>query len=295
MPQILIYFLTLTALYILMSWTIYLPYRIGQLHFLPVACMAVTAYLGGFAGREWGWPFVIILLLGIVVGAIIAFLPALAIGDAPCFTVVIVGVTFIFIVKTIIENWELLGGTVGFFGIPPVGHLLPLAYVIVALLGYLIYRIDHSYVGRSASVVFVNRQVAIALGINIKNLGIFYQTLSGAIAGMVGVLYGFLFGSLFPDFFAFSMVGTLMCMLFVGGYTNMWGALIAAPLLGGIPLIVPSSIASWRQIIYGSLLVLILLWRPEGLITKRMLWNLRRTFSNKFFPRQMENSTKSNS
>jgi branched-chain amino acid transport system permease protein len=245
--------------------------------------MAITAYLGGFAGREWGWPFILILLVGIFVGAIIAFIPALIIGDAPCFSVVIVGVTSILIVKTIIENLEFLGGTIGFFGIPPVGYLLPLTYIILIILGFFVYRIDHSRLGRAAAVIFVDKEVAATLGINIKHLGIFYQTIAGAIAGMVGVLYAFLLGSLFPDFFAFTMIGTLMCMLFVGGYSTMWGVVISAPILGGIPLLVPSAIVSWRQIIYGALLIFILLLRPEGLITRKMLRNLHERLLGSLF------------
>jgi len=276
LPIVLYYFLAFTAINILMCWTLYLPYRVSQLHFLSVACMAIAAYFGGFAAREWDWPFVLILLVGIGIGAFVAFIPSLAIGKAPCFTVVIVGLTFIFIVKTIIENWELVGGTVGFFGIPPVEHLLPITYLLLIIVGFFIYRIDHSRLGRAASVVFVDKDVAATLGVNVKNLGMFYQIIAGAIGGMTGVLYAFLIGSLFPEFFGFHIIGALMCMLFVGGYTTMWGVVISVPILGGLPLLLPSAVASWRQVIYGVLLILIILFRPEGLISKRMLSTLKR-------------------
>lgn len=275
MSEILYYFLGFTAIYILMGWALYLPYRVGQLHFLIVACMAVTAYFGGFAAREWGWPFVMILIGGIFIGAMISFIFSLAIGKAPCFTVVIVGLTSVFIVKTIIENWRLLGGTVGFFHIPTVNNLLPIIYIFLFVVGFLIYKIDHSRLGRAASVVFVDREVAVTLGVDIKKLGMFFQIMAGAIAGMAGILDAFLVNSLSPEFFTFSMIGYLMCILFVGGYTTMWGVILSAFILQGIPLLFPSEIASWRQVIYGALLVVIILMRPEGLITRKMLWRLK--------------------
>ena len=275
MSEILYYFLGFTAIYILMGWALYLPYRVGQLYFLIVACMAVTAYFGGFAAREWGWPFVLILIGGIFIGALIAFIFSLAIGKAPCFTVVIVGLTSVFIVKTIIENWRLLGGTVGFFHIPTVNNLLPIIYILLFVVGFLIYKIDHSRLGRAASVVFVDREVAVTLGVDIKKLGMFFQIMAGAIAGMAGILDAFLVNSLSPEFFTFSMIGYLMCILFVGGYTTMWGVILSAFILQGIPLLFPSEIASWRQVIYGALLVVIILMRPEGLITRKMLWRLK--------------------
>jgi len=281
LSEILYYFLGFTAIYILMGWALYLPYKVGQLHFLIVACMAVTAYFGGFAAREWGWPFVLILIGGIFIGAMISFIFSLAIGKAPCFTVVIVGLTSVFIVKTIIENWRLLGGTVGFFHIPTVNNLLPIIYIFLFVVGFLIYKIDHSRLGRAASVVFVDREVAVTLGVDIKKLGAFFQIMAGAIAGIAGILDAFLVNSLSPEFFTFSMIAYLMCILFVGGYTTMWGVILSAFILQGIPLLFPSEIASWRQVIYGALLVLIILMRPEGLITRKMLWRLKPRLSYK--------------
>jgi len=281
LSEILYYFLGFTAIYILMGWALYLPYKVGQLHFLIVACMAVTAYFGGFAAREWGWPFVMILIGGIFIGAMISFIFSLAIGKAPCFTVVIVGLTSVFIVKTIIENWRLLGGTVGFFHIPTVNNLLPIIYIFLFVVGFLIYKIDHSRLGRAASVVFVDREVAVTLGVDIKKLGAFFQIMAGAIAGIAGILDAFLVNSLSPEFFTFSMIAYLMCILFVGGYTTMWGVILSAFILQGIPLLFPSEIASWRQVIYGALLVLIILMRPEGLITRKMLWRLKPRLSYK--------------
>ena len=151
-----------------------------------------------------------------------------------------------------------------------------IVYLLLIIVGVFIYRIDHSRLGRAASVVFVDKDVAATLGMNVKRLGMFCQIIAGAIGGIAGVLYAFLIGSLSPEFFAFTMIGTLMCMVFAGGYTTMWGVVISAPILGGIPLLLPSAVASWRQVIYGVLLILIILLRPEGLITRRMLLSIKR-------------------
>jgi branched-chain amino acid transport system permease protein len=145
--------------------------------------------------------------------------------------------------------------------------------------GFLIYNIDHSRLGRAASVVFVDREVAVSLGVDIKKLGMFFQIIACAIAGMAGILDAFLVNSLSPEFFTFSMIGYLMCILFVGGYTTMWGVILSAFILQGIPLLFPSAIASWRQVIYGALLVIIILIRPEGLISRKMLWRMKPKFS----------------
>jgi ABC-type branched-subunit amino acid transport system permease subunit len=63
-----------------------------------------------------------------------------------------------------------------------------------------------------------------------------------------------------------------MTIIFVGGYATMWGTVLAAPLLYGIPLLFPPEIASWRIVIYGALLILVLLLKPEGFITRRSVY-----------------------
>lgn len=263
-------------IYILMTWAIYLPYRVEHLHFLTVSIMAITGYLAGVLAVNFGWTFLPTLLIGIIMGALFSFLISFAIGEAPTFTVVIVGITFIYIVKTIIENTDYLGGTVGFFGIPVVEHSLLTMLIIVIIIGYLLYSIDNSRLGRAASVVFENKNMAKAMGVNPKKLGMLFQTISGGIAGSAGVLYAFFVGSLFPDFFTFHLIGTLMTILFIGGYTSLWGIIPAAFLLRGIPMVLPSSISSWRILIYGVLLVAIIAIKPKGLITKKMVWKLKR-------------------
>ena len=269
------YFFGFSLIYILMAWSIYLPYRVKHLHFLAVATMAVTAYFSGVAAVNWNWPFALILLTAVTLGALISYLISFVTGDVPTFTVVIVGITFIFIVKTIIENTDYLGGTMGFFAIPLMDYPLLIMGGITIFVGYLLFMIDHSQLGRAASVIFENREMAHSLGIDIKKIGRLFQTMSGAIAGAAGVLYAHFTGSLFPDFFSFHLVGTLVTILFIGGHTTMWGVVFSALLLGGVPVLLPSFVSSWRILIYGVLLLSVILIKPEGIITRKMIWKIK--------------------
>ncbi len=51
----------------------------------------------------------------------------------------------------------------------------------------------------------------------------------------------------------------------------MWGVVVSVPILEGMQLLLPSAIASWRQVIYALTLIVIILLLPGGLITKRTL------------------------
>jgi branched-chain amino acid transport system permease protein len=281
-PLPLYYFVSITAVNILMSWALYLPYRVAHLHFITVANMAISGYAAAFLVMTLHVPFGWALLAGFALGGLVGYVVSLFIGDAPTFAVVIVGFTFIFITRTVVENLKAIGGTMGIFGLPniggsPVTHrwtIIAILYGLVLLVGFLIHRFDHSRLGRAASAVFVDKDLAASLGIDRKKLGMLVQTFSCTVAGGCGVLYGFIYKSFHLDFFTFALVGIFMTVIFVGGYATQWGTVLMAPILYGIPLFFPAAIQSWRIVIYGALLILVLVLKPEGFVTRRFVHSI---------------------
>jgi branched-chain amino acid transport system permease protein len=276
------YFLAIVAVNILMSWALYLPYRVGHLHFIVVANMALSGYTAAWMVMSLHIPFGWALIAGFLIAGIMGYLVSLFIGDAPTFAVVIVGFTFIFIIRTVVQNTPAFGGTMGLFGLPniggnPVTHrwvILAILYGLMIVVGFFIYRFDHSRLGRAASAIFVDKDLASSLGINAKSIGMLLQTFSCALAGGVGVLYGFIYKSFHLDFFTFALVGIAMTVIFVGGYTTQWGTIVAAPILFGVPLFFPSWLQEWRIVIYGAALILVLVLKPEGFITRPFVYKI---------------------
>lgn len=289
MPLSLYYYLSITAVNILMSWALYLPYRVAHLHFITIANMTISGYLAGYLVMNVHVPFFWALLIGFAVGGLIGWAVSLFIGDAPTFAVVIVGFTFIYITRTVIENLPAVGGTMGMFGLPNIGGspsahrwiIIAILYGLVLLVGFLIFRFDHSMLGRAASAVFVDKDLATSLGVDIKKIGQMLQIFSCTLAGGVGVLYGFIYKSFHLDFFTFALVGIFMTVIFVGGYSTQWGTVLAAPILYGLPLLFPPEIQSWRIVIYGVILILVLVLKPEGFITRRLVHSIGITLSRR--------------
>jgi branched-chain amino acid transport system permease protein len=127
----------------------------------------------------------------------------------------------------------------------------------------------------------VDKELAASLGVDIRKLGMLLQTFSCTIAGGCGVLYGFIFKSFHLDFFTFHLVGIYMTTIFVGGYTTLWGSLLLTPILYGVPLLLPNEIQAWRIVIYGALLILVLVLKPEGFITRRRIRSIETFLSGK--------------
>lgn len=274
MSLYLVYYLQFTAVFILLTWAFYIPFRGGQLYNGPIYCMAIGGYFSAFVVRDLGWPFGLALICAVLVGAIFGFIPALGFARTTGVATAVASIALIFIIQSVIRNVEFLGGSRGFWDIPEVDYLLPITYGIVLIVGILVYRLDHSRLGRAIEAIRVDPSPGATMGVNVTRLSIFALTLSSAIGALSGVIYAFTLGTIHPDSFGFSLLLYTWTMLFVGGRYTMWGAIVAAPMLWGLPQWVPHAVAEYTNILYGALLIIILLLRPQGIIDRRTLQHI---------------------
>jgi branched-chain amino acid transport system permease protein len=264
-------YLTFTIIFILLGWAVYLPYRCGQLYLAVVYSMATGAYFAAYVTTAWHWPIYLAILGSPLIGAFFAFLPALGLRKAPGFTTAISSLALIFILQTVVRNLKFLGGSAGLFGIPPLDYPVITPFVVIVVVGVIIYRIDHSRLGRAAELLYYSREEAACFGPNMALVGMLMQVLSGALSGIAGALYTFTVGSVFPDAFGFSILLVVFPIVFIGGNLTMWGAAILAPVLWGIPLVLPEAVVDWKDVIYGAILICVLIVRPEGVISKEVV------------------------
>ena len=272
-------YLIFCCAFILLVWGALVPFRAGLLYNGTVYCMAVGGYFAAFAAKELGWPFFLCVLGAAVVGAILGFLPALGFSRTSGVVTAVASMALIFIIQSVIRNLDFLGGTRGIRGIPKVENMLLYSVILVILLGAFLYRLNHSKLGRALEAIGTDADMATTLGINVKKMTVFSLTISSIYGAVSGAVYAFNMRTIYPETFGFSLLLSVMTMLFVGGRYTQWGVFVAVPLLWGLPQWVPASINSFTQIIYGVILVVILMARPEGIITRELPGKIKRLFA----------------
>lgn len=119
--------------------------------------------------------------------------------------------------------------------------------------------------------VEVNREMASAMGVDVIRMSIVLQTVSGMMGGLAGILYTFDLGSVHPEIFGFGQLLYCFTIIIVGGRDTPWGMFFFAPILWLFPEFFPTAIAEFRNIMFGLIIIIFLLIRPKGLITKRMV------------------------
>ena len=269
-----IYF-EMLGVYILLLWAVYLPFRGGQLYNGPFYCMAIGAYTAAYTAKFLSIPCGLALVLALILATIIGFLTSFAFSRTTGIVTAAASMSLIFIIVAVINNFELVGASRGIWGIPKMPGLLPIIYTAVVIIGFIIYRIDNSRLGRALEAMRTDPDLASTLGINLPMLSVFVMTLASAMGALAGVFYAFTLGSILAQNFSFPLLLTTMAMLFIGGRYTMWGVLISAPILWGIQLWLPSTLSQHTNLLYGALLVVILVVRPEGIISREVLNRLR--------------------
>ena len=151
------YFLEFSAIYILLAWAIYLPFRANQPYFGPFYSMVLGAYFAAWASIHWGWPFLLVLVGAMAFCILFSLIPAFKLASLGGFPMLIATMALFFIVQTAVRNMEILGGRFGLFGIPHIssGIMLIVTYAILLIAGLCVYRLDNSHIGRALTPSFM--------------------------------------------------------------------------------------------------------------------------------------------
>jgi branched-chain amino acid transport system permease protein len=244
---------------------------------------ALGAYATALTVMHWHLPFPLPMIISILitgaVGVAVA-LPSLRISGT---YLVITTLALQVIAIDVIINWtSLTGGPTGLSNIPALvvfgkalsgpALFLPAASV-AALLCYLVARhIGQSPFGRALRAMRANESAAASVGKNIFYMKVSVFGVSAALAAVAGSLFAYYLSYVGADSFQVSETVLILSMVVVGGTGNLLGSVLGAAILVLLPdalafIDLPEGTAGQlRLMIYGCMLVLFLVFRPEGLL-----------------------------
>ena len=257
---------------------------LGELSLGHAGFMAVGAYAGGIflkstpvadllkAGNEAAClPYVIgaLVLSAVVAGifGLIIGIPALRLrGDY----LAIITLGFGEIIRVALTNIDsLLGfkftyGAAGLKRIPKFSGF-HLVFICVVLSCTLIHMIMKSRHGRAILSIRENEIAAESVGINTTYYKTMAFVVSAMLAGIAGCLYAGYLGSLYPATFKFMKSIEILVMVVLGGMGSMLGSILSAAVLTILPELL-RSVADYRMVAYSLALVLMMIFRPKGLL-----------------------------
>lgn len=255
----------------------------GQFSLGHAGFMAVGAYVSAAVTVFLGWGFIIALVaggLGAALAGVAVGVPSLRLkGDY----LAIVTLGFGEIIRVLIQNMEVVGGSRG-LSIPTRDTGLFGTFLAAGLTVYVVVLLVHSTYGRGFLTVRDDEVAAEAMGINTTKYKVLAFVIAAFFAGIAGGLYAHFKQFIHPEAFGYLKSVDIVVIVILGGLGNTPGVVIAAILLTILPeglralgdwQILPEAVRGLvknRMILYSLLLILIMLTRPQGLFSSGGKW-----------------------
>ena len=239
----------------------------GQLALGHAGFMAVGAYVAGVLTMKLGQPFLVATLAGALAAALVGViigLPTLRLrGDY----LAIATLGFGEIVRGVLVNIDYVGGAAGLIGIQQYCNWTWLfAWTVVTVV--VIKNFINSTHGRVCIAVRDNEIAAEAMGVNTTRYKVLAFSIGAFFAGIAGAIYAHYFFLIQPNTFSFLKSFDALVMVVFGGLGSLTGSVIAAIFVTGITAAL-QELALLRMVIYAALLIMIMVFRPQGLMGTR--------------------------
>lgn len=195
------------------------------------------------------------------VGALVVAIPSFRTrGDY----LAIISLAFMFIVKSLIENLEVVGGPRGLSSQPDLANL-PTVFLWTVACIWIINNFVRSTMGKALNAVRDDELAADAMTVNTRRTKIVAFLFSAFWAGVAGGLFAHVLRYINPGTFGIQKLAEVLAMVYFGGLNSVYGSIVGAvslSLLG--EALRPLEIFKW--IIIPLLLILVMIYRPTGLI-----------------------------
>ncbi|MFT3893054.1 MAG: hypothetical protein QM730_15605 [Anaerolineales bacterium] len=257
----------------------------GQLVIGYVAFFAIGAYtfalLTAPEPHHLTWNFWLAMGIAVLVSAIAGLLIGLPILNLRGDYLAIVTLGFAEIIRILLKSDLMTAFTAGPRGVRDIGgptlfgksfatdvDFMYLIILAVLVTTFIANRLKNSRTGKAWYAINLDETVARATGINAFTSKLIALSLSAAMAGLAGVLFASRNQFTGPDDHALMVSINVLCLVIVGGIGNIPGIFLGAFALKGLPEILRET-ESYRLLIFGILLIVMMRLRPEGFLPAR--------------------------
>jgi branched-chain amino acid transport system permease protein len=261
----------------------------GQSQMGHAAFFGIGAYVSALMTSKLGLNFWITLPVSFIaagiIGAVLGLISLRLKDDFLAITTI--GINFVIV--AIFQYSPIFGASLGMavkkpyiFGMkmtPPM--YLVLILVLILLTCLFIIKMNRSWFGLALASIRNDEMAASSFGINVNRYKVLTFTVGTAIAGLTGAVYAHYMSFIYSSEFAFVVSISIISMIVIGGVGTIRGPILGAILLGVAPEFF-RFMADYRMIVYGSLLVVMMRFQPQGLVGDGsfIIRNLSRLFKD---------------
>ena len=276
---ILVYFLTCLGLNIQFGYC-------GVVNFSGAAFFGVGSYVAALLAKT-PIPHLLLLPLGGLAATLVGLVLIVPVLKTRGHYASVVTIAFALLFKTFLEATDSVGGPQGLkvpafsllgwsfskdivlFGLRGNFYLnyILLLLVLVAVGVLLVRRLEQSWIGLSMDAVRLDETVCACFGVNIARWKLMAYMTGNFYCGLAGAVFAMMLGFIAPANFSFGDSLILISIVLLGGMGSTWGAAVATCIV----ILLPEkfqSMQEYRFLLYSSLVIFILLFRPQGILPR---------------------------
>ncbi len=255
-----------TLLNVVMALGLYITALSGQLSMATAAIAGVGGYTSAVLTVKFGWPFLPAVVVAALAGALVGTFLALIMLKMRDFILKLTTLAFGEALAVLAFNFDYIGGANSFTGIG-LKTTIWTALLATAIALYVAWRFDASRLGLASRAVRDDPVAASAMGISIAFMRAITFAVGGALVAMGGAIQGHYMLVISPHDLGFFISLNFIIFLLFGGLQTLWGPVFGAVLLTALPEMLRFT-NEYRLILYGLIIVLVVLLRPDGLLTR---------------------------
>jgi branched-chain amino acid transport system permease protein len=253
----------------IMGLSMFLPMTVGQLSFGQAGFMSIGAHIAVVLTLYAGVSFPIALLAAGLGSGLVGFLVGVPVLRLRGLLLALVTFAFAQVVEVFFLNFKPTGAAEGIRGIFPYTNLWYVFGFLVLLVAFLA-RLRRSRMGRAFEAVKLDETAAEATGINVTRAKLTAFASGAFVAGVGGGLYAHHAVFIQYDNFDFKRSVDIAMYMVLGGMDVLYG-----PLLGAFVITYLSTalqfLADWRWEVWGSIVILVMIFRPQGILGRDTL------------------------
>jgi branched-chain amino acid transport system permease protein len=239
----------------------------GQLSLGHAAFMSLGAYMSAIISVKLGLPFYLAIVSGMLFAGISGALFGIPILRLRGDYLAISTLGFGEIVRVVLQNTPYVNGALGIYGIPYFEGMTLLVITLAAFAIVFMYRFEHSRHGLAIRSIREDEIASELMGVNIARYKILSFAVGSAFAGLGGALHAHFLTQIQPTDFGFMKSIEQLCMVVLGGMGSIFGTVVGAVTLSVLPELL-RGFDTYRMLTYGIVLILFMIFRPQGLFGK---------------------------
>lgn len=243
-------------------------FSVGHAGFMAVGAYVSVIFTSMIIPSDLGQLFFpLVVIAGGVGAALVGLLVAVPSFKTRGDYLAIVTLAFNMIVKSVIENIEAIGGPRGIPGITKL-TTLPWAFFWTVLALFVIRNFVYSNYGRGVQSIREDEIASDLMSVNTRQVKLLAFTISSFFAGVAGALFAHILQFISPKVFDIIKSTDVLIMVYLGGIGSITGSILGATVYT-VLLEIMRPLGVWRMVFMPLLLVLLMIFRPRGIMGMR--------------------------